>query len=229
MASRVGKDIVTQPPLPLPKGGKVNRGRRTQRRSSGQAPQPPATSEPADAAGPRVEVRRSSRRTRTVTAYRERDTIVVLIPQRMSKADERTFVKDMVERVLAREARTSAPRGDEALAVRARELTDIYLAPALDHAPPEPAAVSWVTNQQQRWGSCTPSSGLIRLSHRLQPLPAWVVDYVLLHELAHLVEPTHSDRFWNLVGRYPAAEKAKGFLEGYLAGQGREAEPFDVD
>ena len=230
MASRVGRDIVTQPPLPLPKqGGKVNRGRRAQRRSSGQPPQPTATSDPADAASPRVEVRRSSRRTRTVTAYRERDTIVVLIPQRMSKADERTFVKDMVERVLAREARTSAPRGDAALAARARELTDIYLAPALDDAPPEPAAVSWVTNQQQRWGSCTASSGLIRLSHRLQPLPAWVVDYVLLHELAHLVEPTHSDRFWSLVGRYPAAEKAKGFLEGYLAGQGRQAEPFDVD
>jgi predicted metal-dependent hydrolase len=163
-----------------------------------------------------------------VTAYRERDTIVVLIPQRMSKADEQTFVKDMVERVLAREARASAPRGDEALAARARELSDIYLAPALDDAP-EPTAVWWVTNQQQRWGSCTPSSGFIRLSHRLQPLPAWVVDYVLLHELAHLVEPSHSDRFWSLVSRYPAAEKAKGFLEGYLVGQGRQAEPFDVD
>jgi len=229
MASRVGRDIVTQPPLPLPKrGGKVNRGRRTQRRRSGEPPQPAAAPDPADAPSPRVEVRRSSRRTRTVTAYRERDTIVVLIPQRMSKADEQTFVNDMVKRVLAREARASAPRGDEALAERARELTVTYLAPALDHAP-EPTAVSWVTNQQQRWGSCTPSSGLIRLSHRLQPLPAWVVDYVLLHELAHLVEPTHSDRFWSLVGRYPAAEKAMGFLEGYLAGQGRQPEPFDVD
>ncbi len=56
---------------------------------------------------PTVEVRRSSRRTRTVTAYRERDTIVVLIPQRMSKADEQTFVRDMVEKVLAREARAT--------------------------------------------------------------------------------------------------------------------------
>jgi predicted metal-dependent hydrolase len=214
---------VTQPPLPLPKRGeKVKKGRRTQRPSGGEAPQPAATS------SPRVEVRRSSRRTRTVTAYRERDTIVVLIPQRMSKADERTFVKDMVEKVLAREARASAPRGDEALASRARELAAIYLAPTLDHLP-EPTAVSWVTNQQQRWGSCTPSTGVIRLSHRLQPLPAWVVDYVLLHELAHLVEPTHSEHFWNLVGRYPAAEKAKGYLEGFLAGQGLQAEPFDVD
>jgi predicted metal-dependent hydrolase len=163
-----------------------------------------------------------------VTAYRERDTIVVLIPQRMSKADEQTFVRDMVRKVLAREARASAPRGDEALIARARELAETYLAPALDQMP-EPTAVSWVTNQQQRWGSCTPSTGLIRLSHRLQPLPVWVVDYVLLHELAHLVEPTHSDRFWNLVDRYPAAEKAKGYLEGYLAGQGREAEASDVD
>jgi len=173
-------------------------------------------------------VRRSSRRTRTVTAYRDRDTIVVLIPQRMSKADEQTFVSDMVERVLAREARALAPRGDEALVARARDLAATYLAPALDHMP-EPAGVSWVTNQQQRWGSCTPSTGLIRLSHRLQPTPAWVVDYVLLHELAHLVEPSHSDRFWRLVGRYPATEKAKGYLEGYLAGQGRQADEFDVD
>jgi predicted metal-dependent hydrolase len=214
---------VTQPPLPLPKReGKVRKGRRTQRPSDGEPPPPDAASTP------RVEVRRSGRRTRTVTAYRERDTIVVLIPQRMSKADEQTFVKDMVERVLAREARASAPRGDDALATRAHELAATYLAPALDQAP-EPRAVSWVTNQQQRWGSCTPSTGVIRLSHRLQPLPAWVVDYVLLHELAHLVEPTHSERFWSLVGRYPAAEKAKGYLEGFLAGQGVPAEPFDVD
>ena len=214
---------MTQPPLPLPKrGGKVKKDRRTQRPSSGEPRQPTAI------LSPRVEVRRSSRRTRTVTAYRERDTIVVLIPQRMSKAEEQTFVKDMVERVLAREARTSAPQGDEALAVRARELSAAHLAPALENMP-DPTAVSWVTNQQQRWGSCTPSTGVIRLSHRLQALPAWVVDYVLLHELAHLVEPTHSHRFWSLVGRYPAAEKAKGYLEGYLAGQGRQTEPFDVD
>jgi predicted metal-dependent hydrolase len=163
-----------------------------------------------------------------VTAYRERDTIVVLIPQRMSKADEQTLVRDMVEKVLVREARSSAPRGDDALASRARDLAATYLAPALDQVP-QPTDVSWVTNQQQRWGSCTPSTGLIRLSHRLQPMPVWVVDYVLLHELVHLVEPTHSDRFWGLVGRYPAAEKAKGYLEGYLAGQGRQAESSDVD
>ena len=177
---------------------------------------------------PQVEVRRSSRRTRTVTAYRERDTIVVVIPQRMSKADEQTFVREMVQKVLAREARALAPQGDEELTLRAHHLAATYLAPAVDQLP-LPAGVFWVTNQQQRWGSCTPNTGLIRLSHRLQPMPAWVVDYVLLHELAHLVEPTHSDRFWRLVGRYQAAEKAKGFLEGYVAGKGRQGEVSDVD
>jgi predicted metal-dependent hydrolase len=187
-----------------------------------------STEVPQTESSPRVEVRRSSRRTRTVTAYRERDTIVVVIPLRMSKADEQTFVREMVQKVLAREARALAPRGDEELALRAHHLAATYLAPAVDQLP-LPAGVFWVTNQQQRWGSCTPNTGLIRLSHRLQPMPAWVVDYVLVHELAHLVEPTHSDRFWRLVGRYPAAEKAKGYLEGYVAGKGRRGEESDVD
>lgn len=178
---------------------------------------------------PRVEVRRSTRRRRTVTAFRERDTIVVLIPQRMSRADERVFVEDMVRRVLAREARAVGTRSDEELLARGQQLATAYLADAHGRVP-VPSSVRWVTNQQQRWGSCTPSTGAIRLSDRLRQLPAWVSDYVLVHELAHLVEPTHSATFWQLVGRYPDAEKAKGYLEGYLAGV-RELGPLvdDVD
>ena len=176
---------------------------------------------------PKVEVRRSTRRKRTVTAYRERDTIVVLIPGRMSNREEREWVDQMVRRVLAREARSRGPRGDAELAERAAGLAAAHLAPALGEFP-SPASVSWVANQRQRWGSCTPSTRTIRLSERLQPLPSWVVDYVLLHELVHLVEPTHSDRFWSLVGRYPLAERARGYLEGYQAAGGANA-PDAVD
>jgi len=180
---------------------------------------------------PRVEVRRSSRRKRTVTAYRERDTIVVVVPQRMSRADERTFVESMVQKVLAREAKAASPRGDAALITRALELADTYLAPLVGRLV-RPTDVRWVSNQRQRWGSCTPSTGVIRVSDRLQPMPAWVVDYVLVHELVHLVEGTHSPAFWRLVAGYPQAERAQGFLEGYLAGQGKPdpgADPGGVD
>ncbi|WP_375425291.1 M48 family metallopeptidase [uncultured Friedmanniella sp.] len=182
---------------------------------------------PEQDALPPVEVRRSGRRTRTVTAFRERGTIVVLIPARMSVADERTFVDSMVRKVLAHEARSGPPRGDRELLARAAALVQELLVPVTG-TPTHPTEVRWVTNQQQRWGSCTPSTGVIRLSHRLQAMPGWVVDYVLLHELAHLVEPSHSDAFWRLVAAYPQAGRARGYLEGYLAGQGRPAPDEDA-
>ena len=78
-----------------------------------------------------------------------------------------------------------------------------------------PESIRWVENQRSRWGSCTPGDRSIRLSARLQQMPAWVVDYVLVHELAHLLEVGHNDRFWAWVDRYPQAEKAKGYLMGW--------------
>ncbi|MGI3781096.1 MAG: M48 metallopeptidase family protein [Janthinobacterium lividum] len=170
--------------------------------------------EPRRDGAPVVEVRRSRRRRRTVTAYREGQTVVVLVPASMSRADERRHVDALVARLLAREARDQAPTGDEALVVRARELGLRYLAPQLGSAP-VPARVSWVGNQRRRWGSCTPADGTIRLSDRLRPMPAWVRDYVLLHELVHLVEANHTPRFHALVAAYPDADRARGYLEGY--------------
>jgi len=80
-----------------------------------------------------------------------------------------------------------------------------------------PGSVRWVENQQARWGSCTPSDRTIRLSVRLQGMPSWVIDYVLVHELAHLLEPGHDPRFWAWVERYPQAERARGYLLGWSA------------
>lgn len=176
---------------------------------------------------PSVIVRRSARRKRTVTAYREAGSIVVLIPQRMNKTDEHTYVQEMVAKVLTRERKKRAPRGDDDLIRRAGELSRRYLQPMLGYSP-APASVTWVANQNHRWGSCTPSAGSIRLSRRMLPMPSWVVDYVLLHELAHLAEDRHSPQFWTLVQNYPSAEKAQGYLEGFQAGMAQTPDGVSV-
>jgi hypothetical protein len=165
---------------------------------------------------PVVEVRRSQRRRRTVSAYRDGERVVVLIPDRFSRAEETEWVERMLARLAAREERIQ--RTDDELLSRAHRLTSRYLA---DHAHRVvPASVRWVTNQNGRWGSCTPDDGTIRISHRIQEMPDWVIDYVLLHELAHLVVPSHGTDFWHLVSRYPKAERARGYLEGISAATG---------
>ncbi|MBO0846653.1 MAG: M48 family metallopeptidase [Nocardioides sp.] len=158
-----------------------------------------------------VEVRRSKRRRRTVSAYREGDRIVVLIPASLSRRQEEEWVETMVARVERAEARRR-PSDDE-LMRRATALSHTWL-----DARARPSSVRWVDNQRSRWGSCTPVDRTIRLSSRLRDMPGWVVDYVLVHELAHLLEPGHDERFWRLVERYPHVERAKAWLDGYSAG-----------
>jgi hypothetical protein len=169
---------------------------------------------------PEVEVRRSKRRRRTVSAHRDGDRIVVMIPATLSRAEEREWVDTMVAR-LERAERRRTPTDDELLR-RARGLSDRYLGGL---AAPE--SVRWVDNQKSRWGSCTPGDRTIRLSARLQGMPSWVVDYVLVHELAHLLEPGHDDAFWGWVDRYPQAERAKGYLLGWSAASRLEPPPGD--
>jgi predicted metal-dependent hydrolase len=155
-----------------------------------------------------VEVRRSRRRRRTVSAYRKEDgSVVVLLPARMTKAEERDWIKTMVAR-LERSEQKRRP-SDEALTARANVLSAKFL-----DGLAEPVSVRWVDNQNARWGSCTPADRTIRLSRRLNGMPSWVIDYVLLHELAHLLETGHTKTFWAMVDRFPRAERARGFLEG---------------
>lgn len=163
---------------------------------------------------PEVEVRRSVRRKRTLTVFRERGRLVALVPARLSAAQERTLLQPLVERFLRREARRTLPRPGDELTDRARELYRQYLAERVG-LPLPPFTVSWVDNQQHRWGSCSAATGRIRLSSRLRTMPLWVADYVLVHELAHLFEPNHSPRFHDLLAGYPQRSCAEAFLQGY--------------
>ena len=181
-----------------------------ERPTSGRAAAPGRTTRPDG-----VEVVRSSRRRATVSAYRQDGRTVVLLPARMSKADEDRWVEEMVGRLARQDARR---RPDDAgLLARALKLSTRYL-----DGQAVPSSVTWSERQGGRWGSCTPVDRTIRLSTRLRGMPDWVVDYVLVHELAHLLEPGHDAPFWELVARYPRAERARGYLEGVAAAAGLE-------
>lgn len=168
-------------------------------------------------AEPRVEVRRSKRRTRTVTAYRDGDTLVVLIPARLSKAEEAHWVAEMQRKLLRGDTRRRTPSktSDAALLRRCQELSDKHL-----RGRAEPTSVRWVPPMRTRWASCTPTDGTIRVSEHLRAVPGWVLDYVLVHELAHLLVAAHNTKFWELVRDYPRTDRAIGYLEGLSAAAG---------
>ncbi|MDO8122680.1 DUF45 domain-containing protein [Isoptericola sp. b490] len=168
----------------------------------------------------RVEVRRSRRRTRTVSAFREGGRTVVAIPDRFTATQEREWVRRMVTKMLASERRRTP--SDAQLERRAAELSDRYL-----DGRARPVSVAWSARQGRRWGSCTPSEGTIRISTRLRGVPRWVLDYVLLHELTHLLHAGHGPEFWAELEAYPRTDRARGFLEGFA--HATDLPPQDTD
>jgi predicted metal-dependent hydrolase len=153
---------------------------------------------------PEVVVVRSRRRRRTAEVRRVEDRLEVRVPWGLGPNVERELVDRLVARALAPR---STHRGDAALALRARRLSERYF-----DGRARPTSVRYVDDMASRWGSATPATGEIRLSRRLQAMPAWVEDYVLVHELCHLLVPGHGPAFWRLVGRYPRSERARGYL-----------------
>ena len=153
----------------------------------------------------RVEVRRSSRRKKTISAEVIGRALVVSVPERLSRAEEQEWVQKMAAR-LSQQRRRDRLNDNGALARRARELSNAYLGGVAF------TDIEWVTNQKSRWGSCSVDDRSIRLSLQLSEYPNWVRDYVIVHELAHLIVPDHSQGFWDLVNRYPMTERARGFL-----------------
>lgn len=155
-----------------------------------------------------IEVVRSTRRRKTITARRRGGVFELLVPARLSARETRKWARDMYAKYANRSE--SAAASDEELMALALVLREKYLPSA-----PPPSSVRWVTNQGKRWGSCTSADGSIRLSHLLRDMPSYVIESVLVHELAHLLEPNHSRAFRQLEASYPKLERANGFLEGY--------------
>lgn len=143
---------------------------------------------------------RSARRKKTAQASMKNDVLEIRIPGRSTKAEEQEFVEYFRDRFERQRNRAAVD-----LDARAQAL-------AKAHDLRRPTTIEWVGNQAQRWGSCTPQHGTVRLSDRMADFPLWVIDYVIVHELAHLTEPDHGTAFWELVNRYALTERARGYL-----------------
>jgi predicted metal-dependent hydrolase len=160
---------------------------------------------------PEFRVIRSSRRKRTLHAFRQNGVIEIHIPDRLSRRQEFDVIPEMIDLVLKRENRLR--KSDGALF----EMCDQLLAEFLPEFNERPILVTWRV-MRERWGSCTTVDKTIRISERLNNAPDYALRYVLFHELIHLRIAGHDDDFQEFLDRYTDKERAEAFLEGYEAG-----------
>jgi predicted metal-dependent hydrolase len=160
-----------------------------------------------------IVVIRSTRRKRNIAAYRQGGQIIVSIPARLSKADERAIVPEMVAKIRASEAARTIDAS--ILSARCSELLATWAPEISERA----TSVSWKRAMNERWGSCTSVDGTIRISERLQRVPAYVLDFVLFHESIHLRFGDHGSQFQEILARFPKADLAQAYLDGYEAAE----------
>jgi predicted metal-dependent hydrolase len=173
---------------------------------------PPVERRPAAGGVPALEIHRSVRRRRSASAAPRDGVVVVRLPAGLPRGEEERLVADLVRKVTGA-SRAAARGGDAELERRAAALADRYLDGV------RPTSVRWSARMRRRFGSCTPAEGTIRISRDLATAPSYVLDHVLVHELAHLQERDHGPAFHALVARFPESARATGWLEGYTAGQ----------
>ncbi|MGD1012271.1 MAG: M48 family metallopeptidase [Acidimicrobiales bacterium] len=170
---------------------------------------------------PEFEIRTSARRRKTGVAFWEAGHVVVVVPERMGRDAKEHFADQLVAQLLRRTGRCHA--SDARLSARAATLADQYLGGV------RPASIRWSTRQQRRWGSCSLHSREIRIASRLQTVPEWVLDGVIVHELAHLLEAGHTARFHEIADRYPRQAEAHTYLDGFSHGLTTAGFPLDQD
>lgn len=153
-----------------------------------------------------VKVIRSPDRKKTIQAKMVGETLVVYLPLGMHREEERKLIEKMKQKIQKKRLKSQINK-DDYLRKRFDEFNSKYFKGKL-----KVTSIEFVTNQERRRGSCTPANGTIRISHKLLKMPKWVLDYVIIHEMTHLVHPDHSKAFWEKVGEYKYTERARGFL-----------------
>ena len=165
---------------------------------------------------------RSTRRKKNISAYRQGGRIVISIPARMSKADERAVVPEMIATIRRQEAEQTPDESE--LATRIDHLLT-ELAPEISERP---ISVTWRA-MRERWGSCTTVDRTIRISDRLKLAPRYVQDYVLFHEAIHLRYGDHGEEFQEALSRFEDGELASAYLDGYEAAERALLAPIELE
>ena len=160
-----------------------------------------------------VEVRRSDRRRRMVSARREGDTVVVFIPGWMSDSEESRWVDEMVRRLERSEARrrSPGPHGRRRAGAAAAELSRRYLEGRADAH-----AVRWVPPMRTRWASCTPPTARSGSASGCATCPGGCSTTCWCTSSPTCCEPGHDERFWAWVHRYPRTRAGDGLPGGAL-------------
>jgi len=165
-----------------------------------------------------IVVLRSKRRKKSISAYRQGGRIIISIPARMSKADERSVIPEMIAKIRAQEADESP--SETILLDRVHDLLNLY-APEIKERP---KSINW-RQMRERWGSCTSVDATIRISDRLKGAPEYALDYVLFHEAIHLHYFDHGPEFKAVLARFPEESRAEAYLEGFEAAERRYMPP----
>ncbi|MDD5348136.1 MAG: M48 family metallopeptidase [Candidatus Omnitrophica bacterium] len=153
-----------------------------------------------------VKIVRSRRRRRTVSARLVRDTLEVRAPLLIPQHELARIVADFKVKFERKKIKDELDR-KESLLEKAARINEQYFDDKLTVN-----SIEYVTDQSSKFGCCNYRTGNIRISHRVGLMPAWVRDYVILHEMAHLLVPAHNKEFWDIVSRYKLTERARGYL-----------------
>ena len=149
---------------------------------------------------------RSKRRKRNISAFRQGGKIVISIPARLTKAEEREIVPEMIAKIRSKEV--AAPESE------LMKMADELLTTFAPEIAIRPATVTWRA-MNERWGSCTSVDRSIRLASKLQQAPKYVLEFVLYHEAIHLQYADHGPEFYEFLHRYPRHLEAEAFLAGF--------------
>ncbi|MHB8154954.1 MAG: M48 metallopeptidase family protein [Candidatus Omnitrophota bacterium] len=153
-----------------------------------------------------VKIIRSPRRRRSVSARLVNDLLLINAPLMLPQERLDKIVSDFKLKFARKELKTELDK-EKNLSDLANILNEKYFDNKL-----KIESIEYATNQNSRFGCCNYRTAKIRISHKIGLMPKWVRKYVLIHEMAHLIQPNHSRAFWDIVCRYKLTERARGYL-----------------